>query len=142
MVDISVRRPNIDQISPYQQEGKISILLPEIICKAPDVQYRYIGNIASKTSTKYGSKPRSFSRRFRAIFGQYLIVRYLGVPANQNIDQISPKKISKTGLISHCLCHLIPCFDFFSMEILVSVASDSESIPLTSHNCIVLSPEK
>jgi hypothetical protein len=35
-------------------------------------------------------KNRSCLRRFRAIFGRYLIVRYLGDPAIQNIDQISP----------------------------------------------------
>ncbi len=39
-------------------------------------------------------KNRSYLRRFKAIFGRYLIVRYLGDPAIQNIDQkISPQYI-------------------------------------------------
>jgi hypothetical protein len=35
-------------------------------------------------------------RRFKAIFGRYLIVRYLGDPAIQNIDQISPHGMVRT----------------------------------------------
>ena len=58
---------------------------------------RYIRNIAFEISTKYRPKPRSCLRRFRAIFGRILIVRYLGIPAIQNIDQILSKKNQQDG---------------------------------------------
>jgi hypothetical protein len=74
------------------------------VASGSEVQYwgystsRYPRISHPQISTKYNRpKPQSCLRRFRAIFGRYLIVRYLGNRANQNIDQILPKKKQQNG---------------------------------------------